>query len=161
MVQKASPEREDNHVIICILQEQIRDWQEMFSTNLLFMSSTRRIRCPYCGSINTIKRDSRRSSPLLLQILFALSYARRTLITDRNKFVWFREPKEDLRNIIRLSIAVGSVTCDGAANILKAVRVVCPGAILQQCTAHIAREIESWITRKPQSQAARELLELR
>lgn len=86
---------------------------------------------------------------------------RRTLITDRNKFVWFREPKEDLRNIIRLGIAVGSVTCDGAANILKAVRVVCPGAILQRCTAHIAREIESWITRKPQSQTARELLELR
>ncbi len=78
-------------------------------------------------------------------------------LTDGERF---RELKEDLRNIIRLGIEIESVTCDGAANILKAVREVCPEAVLQRCTVHIAREVESWITRKPQSEAARELLEL-
>jgi len=33
-------------------------------------------------------------------------------------------------------------------------------AILRRYTVHIAREIETWITRKPKSDAARELLEL-
>lgn len=35
-----------------------------------------------------------------------------------------------------------------------------PEAVLQRCTVHIAREVELWITRKPKSDAARELLEL-
>lgn len=78
-------------------------------------------------------------------------------LTDGERF---RELKEDLRNIVRLGIEIESVTCDGAANILKAVREVCPEAVLQRCTVHISREVESWITRKPQSEAARELLEL-
>ncbi len=71
-----------------------------------------------------------------------------------------RELKEDLQNIKNTGIEIESVTCDGAANILRAVREVCPEAILQRCTVHIAHEIEAWITRKPQTQAARELLEL-
>lgn len=78
-------------------------------------------------------------------------------LTDGERF---RELKEDLRNIVRLGIEIDSVTCDGAANILKAVREVCPEAVLQRCTVHIVREVESWITRRPQSEAARELLEL-
>lgn len=78
-------------------------------------------------------------------------------LTDGERF---RELKEDLRNIVNLGIEIESVTCDGAANILKAVREVCPEAILQRCTVHISREVETWITRKPQSDAARELLEL-
>lgn len=60
--------------------------------------------------------------------------------------------------VLKTGIRIESVTCDGSANILKAVREVCPEAILQRCTVHIAREIESWITRKPKSEAARELL---
>lgn len=71
-----------------------------------------------------------------------------------------RDLKEDLQNIKEIGIKIESVTCDGAANILKAVREVCPEAVLQRCTVHIVREVESWITRKPKSDAARELLEL-
>ena len=78
-------------------------------------------------------------------------------LTDGERF---GELKEDLQNIKRTGIEIESVTCDGAANILKAVREVCPEAVLQRCTVHIAREIETWITRKPQSHAARELLEI-
>ena len=78
-------------------------------------------------------------------------------LTDGERF---GELKEDLQNIKSTGIQIESVTCDGAANILKAVREVCPEAVLQRCTVHIAREIETWITRKPQSHAARELLEI-
>ena len=78
-------------------------------------------------------------------------------LTDGERF---GELKEDLQNIKRTGIEIESVTCDGAANILKAVREVCPEAVLQRCTVHITREIETWITRKPQSEAARELLEI-
>lgn len=70
------------------------------------------------------------------------------------------ELREDLQNIKNTGIEIESVTCDGAANILKAVREVCPEAVLQRCTVHIAREIELWLTRKPKSEAGRELLEL-
>jgi len=208
------------------------------------MASTRRIRCPYCGSLNTIKKGSRGGHRHYYCKSCSHYFTdRRSHITGKNKFVWFREwivgkqtitrlsersgysvrhlksyfysqlpkcpvwhiqrrekvnilidgtyfsnkvclvvyrdanikmtllyrltdgerfreLKEDLRNIIRLGIEIESVTCDGAANILKAVREVCPEAILQRCTAHIAREVENWITRKPQSQAARDLLDL-
>ncbi len=71
----------------------------------------------------------------------------------------FWELQQDLRAIKALQIQIESVTCDGGLAILKAVQEVYPAAILQRCTVHIAREIETWITRKPKSQAARELLE--
>jgi transposase-like protein len=72
----------------------------------------------------------------------------------------FRDLQEDLRNIQQTGIEIESVTCDGAANILRAVREVCPDAILQRCTVHIAREIRTWLTRRPKSLPARELLDL-
>lgn len=78
-------------------------------------------------------------------------------LTDGERF-W--ELQQDLRAIKALQIQIESVTCDGGSAILKAVQEVCPEAILQRCTVHIAREIETWITRKPKSQAAQELLEL-
>lgn len=78
-------------------------------------------------------------------------------LTDGERF---RELQEDLRNIKSTSIEIESVTCDGAANILRAVREVCPEAVLQRCTVHIAMEIEAWLTRKPKTEAAQELLEI-
>lgn len=71
-----------------------------------------------------------------------------------------RELKEDLRNIKSIGIRIESVTCDGAAGILRAVREVCPEAVLQRCTFHIAHEIQTWLTKKPKSDAAVELLEI-
>lgn len=71
-----------------------------------------------------------------------------------------RDLKEDLQNIKDIGIEIESVTCDGAANIIKAVREVCPEAVLQRCTFHIAHEIQTWLTKKPKSDAARELLEM-
>lgn len=71
-----------------------------------------------------------------------------------------RDLMEDLRAIRDVGIDVESVTCDGAANILKAVRNVFPEAIIQRCTFHIANEVCLRLTKKPKSEAAQELREL-
>lgn len=71
-----------------------------------------------------------------------------------------RDLMEDLQAIKDVGIDVESVTCDGAANILKAVRNVFPEAIIQRCTFHIANEGSLWLTKKPKSEAAQELREL-
>lgn len=68
-----------------------------------------------------------------------------------------RELKEDLRAIKDIGIEIESVTCDGAANIIRAVKEVCPEAVIQRCTFHISNEICMWLTKKPKSEAAREL----
>lgn len=78
-------------------------------------------------------------------------------LTDREAL---RDLKEDLRAIKDVGIEIESVTCDGAANIIKAVREVCPEAVIQRCTFHIANEICTWLTKKPKSDAARELRHL-
>ena len=70
------------------------------------------------------------------------------------------ELKEDLQNIKNVGICIESVTCDGARNIINAVREVCPEAIIQRCTFHVAHEIGIWLTKKPESDAAQELLYL-
>ena len=71
-----------------------------------------------------------------------------------------RDLMEDLQAIKDVGIEVVSVTCDGAANILKAARNVFPEAIIQRCTFHIANEVCLWLTKKPKSEAAKELREL-
>lgn len=71
-----------------------------------------------------------------------------------------RDLRADLKAIRDVGIQIESVTCDEAPNIIKAVREVCPEAIVQRCTVHVTREIETWITRKPQTAAAQELLDL-
>ena len=71
-----------------------------------------------------------------------------------------RDLMEDLQAIKDVGIEVESVTCDGAANILKAVRNVFPEAIIQRCTFHIANEVCLWLTKKPKSEAAKDLREL-
>ncbi len=83
-----------------------------------------------------------------------------TILYRLTKREALRDLKEDLQAIKDIGIEIESVTCDGAANIIKAVREVCPEAIIQRCTFHIANEICLWLTQKPQSEAARELREL-
>ena len=83
-----------------------------------------------------------------------------TILYRLTKGETLRDLKEDLQNIKQVGIQIESVTCDGAANILKAVREVCPETVLQRCTFHIAHEIQIWLTKKPKSEAARELLDI-
>jgi Transposase and inactivated derivatives len=70
---------------------------------------------------------------------------------------WFEEISEDLQNLLELGIQIESVTCDGLSNIIKAVKKICPNAIIQRCLAHIQRETLIWLTRRPQSQAGIDL----
>lgn len=83
-----------------------------------------------------------------------------TILYRLTKHEALRDLKEDLQAIKDIGIEIESVTCDGAANIIKAVQEVCPEAIIQRCTFHIANEVCLWLTKKPQSEAARELREL-
>ena len=66
-----------------------------------------------------------------------------------------------MQAIKSIGIEIESVTCDGASSILKVVREVCPDAILQRCTFHIAKDVSTLLTtRKPKNESARELKEL-
>lgn len=73
---------------------------------------------------------------------------------------WFDEICEDLQNLLSLGIQIESITCDGLSNILKAIKKTSPEIITQRCVVHIQRECLIWLTRKPQSQAGRELREI-
>ena len=70
---------------------------------------------------------------------------------------WLEEIVEDLNNLIELGIRIESVTCDGARNIIKAVRESAPEAIIQRCTVHVQLECQTWLTHHPKSEAGREL----
>jgi len=70
---------------------------------------------------------------------------------------WFEEICEDLQNLISLGLKIESVTCDGLSNIFKAIKKICPEAIIQRCIVHIQRECRIWLTSNPQSQAGMEL----
>ena len=83
-----------------------------------------------------------------------------TILYRLTKQEALRDLKEDLQAIKDVGIEIESVTCDGAANIIRAVREVCPEAIIQRCTFHITNEICNWLTKKPKSKAASELREL-
>lgn len=208
------------------------------------MAKKRKIRCPHCGFLDTIKKGKRSGySRYFCKNCSSYFTDRRPHITDRNMFIWFehwvrdkqsisqiseesgysertlknyfykvlptcpiwqiqkrekvnllidgtfftnkvclllyrdhnikmtilyrlterealRDLKEDLQAIKNIGIEIESVTCDGQANIIRAVREVCPEAIIQRCTFHIANDICLWLTQKPKSDAARELREL-
>ena len=70
---------------------------------------------------------------------------------------WMEEIVEDLSNLTELGIRIESVTCDGAPQIIKAVRKCAPDAIVQRCTVHVQRECLIWLTRHPKSEAGQEL----
>lgn len=180
------------------------------------MAKTRKIRCPHCGFLDTIKKGKRAGySRYYCKNCESYFTDRREHITNKNLFIWFerwvrdkqsisqiakasgyserflknyfykvclilyrdsnikmtilyrlaerealRDLKEDLRSIKDVGIEIESVTCDGASNIIRAVQEVCPEAIIQRCTFHIANEICTWLTKKPKSDAARELRQL-
>lgn len=208
------------------------------------MSKSRKMRCPHCGFLDTIKKGKRAGySRYYCKNCNSYFTDRRPHISDRNMFIWFvrwvrdkqsisqisqasgysertlknyfykilptcpiwqiqrrekvnllidgtyftnkvcltlyrdsnikmtilyrltkrealRDLKEDLSAIREAGIEIESVTCDGATNIIKAVQEVCHEAIIQRCTFHIANEICTWLTKKPKSDAARELRQL-
>jgi len=70
---------------------------------------------------------------------------------------FYKELKEDLQILKSVGIEVLSVTCDGKKSIIRAVRKVYEKATLQRCTVHVQRNVRIWITRKPKSEAAKEL----
>ena len=93
-------------------------------------------------------------------LLYRDNNIKMTILYRLTKGETLRDLKEDLQNIKKVGIQIESVTCDGAANILKAVREVCPEAVVQRCTFHVAHEIQTWLTKKPKSEAAWELLDI-
>ncbi len=70
---------------------------------------------------------------------------------------FYKELKEDLQILKSLGIEVLSVTCDGKKSIIRAVRKVYEQVTLQRCTVHVQRNVRNWLTRKPKSEAAKEL----
>lgn len=78
-------------------------------------------------------------------------------LTDRERY---EEVKEDLENLKKLGVAIESITCDGHRAVLKAIRKVYPHILVQRCLFHIQRMARVWLTSRPQSDCARELLML-
>lgn len=72
----------------------------------------------------------------------------------------FHELKEDLEQIQRHGVSIRSVTCDGKPNILKSVRESCSDAVVQRCVAHVIREVDNQLSRRPKLPAAIELQRL-
>ncbi len=70
---------------------------------------------------------------------------------------FYREIKEDLEILKSIGVELSSVTCDGKKSIIRAVRKVYEGAIVQRCTVHVQRSVRAWLTRQPKSGPAREL----
>lgn len=93
-------------------------------------------------------------------LLYRDNNIKMTILYRLTKGETLRDLKEDLQAIKNIGIKIESVTCDGHSNIIKAVREVCPGAIIQRCTFHITNEICLWLTKKPKSEAAQEQREL-
>ena len=71
-------------------------------------------------------------------------------LTDKER-EW--EIIKDLETLKSMGIRVASVTSDGEANIIRAVKYACPHAVRQRCLAHIERECLAWITQHPKSSA--------
>lgn len=87
----------------------------------------------------------------LCLILYRDNNLKHTQIYRLSDGEWFKEISEDLQNLMSLGIQIESVTCDGLANIIKAVKLTSPNTIIQRCTIHIQREVLIWLTRKPQT----------
>lgn len=71
------------------------------------------------------------------------------------------EIREDLENIRALNINIKSITSDGHAAILKAIKKVFKNTVVaQRCVVHIQRMSRIWLTKSPKSIVAKELLEI-
>ena len=73
---------------------------------------------------------------------------------------WYEEIKEDLENLLSLGVQIESITCDGHRSLLKAIRKVCKGVVLQRCLVHIQRMCRIWLTMRPKSIAGIELRQI-
>lgn len=93
----------------------------------------------------------------LCLVLYRNETVKSTLFYRLTDDEWEEEMVEDLRNIQSLGIEIESVTSDGGANIIKAVRKACPNATRQRCLAHIQRECLTWLTKHPKSEAGQSL----
>ena len=93
----------------------------------------------------------------LCLVLYRNETVKSTLFYRLTDDEWEDEMVEDLRNIQSLGIEIESVTSDGGANIIKAVRKACPNAVRQRCLAHIQRECLTWLTKHPKSEAGKSL----
>ena len=84
----------------------------------------------------------------------AIKYTQLYRLTDGE---WYEEIKEDLENLIHLGVQIESITCDGHKSLLKAIRKVSKGVILQRCLVHIQRMCRIWLTMRPKSKAGHDL----
>jgi hypothetical protein len=73
---------------------------------------------------------------------------------------WFEELAEDLTNLLKLGVQIESITCDGHKALLKAIRLTCPQVIVQRCIIHIQRQCLIWLSKRPKSEAGKELRKL-
>ncbi len=88
---------------------------------------------------------------------FDLKYTQLYRFTENENFEGI---KEDLENLKTLGLNISSITCDGHAAILKAIKVVFKGIPIQRCLVHIQRMCLIWLTSKPKSIPGQELREL-
>jgi hypothetical protein len=86
-----------------------------------------------------------------------IGYIQLHRITDRERY---EEVKEDLENLHKLGVEIESVTCDGHRALLKAIRKVYPDVRIQRCLFHIQRMSGLWLTARPKSDCAVQLLML-
>lgn len=94
---------------------------------------------------------------LVLYYDYDIQYVQLFRTTNKEKY---KEIKEDLENLKKLSIEVYSVTCDGHPSILKAVKKVYPNAIVQRCVVHVKRQSGSWLGQYPKIDISKELLHI-
>lgn len=90
-------------------------------------------------------------------ILYRDETVKTTLFYRLTDDEWEEEIKEDLQNILDLGIEIESITTDGGAAFIKAIKKICPNAKRQRCLAHIQRECSIWLTQRPKSEAGTEL----
>ncbi|MBX2931518.1 MAG: transposase [Chitinophagaceae bacterium] len=94
---------------------------------------------------------------LLLYYDHDIRYVQLYRTTNREKY---KEIKGDLENLMKLNVAVYSVTCDGHKTILKAVRKIFPNAVIQRCLVHIKRQVKNYLSEHPKLLQAKELLSI-
>ena len=94
---------------------------------------------------------------IVLYMDHTLGYVQRYRDSDGERY---SKIYEDLMNLRALGVAVYSVTCDGHRSILKAVRKAFPEAIIQRCVVHTKRQVKTYLSTRPQSDAGKELLQI-
>ena len=80
-------------------------------------------------------------------------------IQDGEKKAYIVEDLKFLRDHMGYT-DIRSCTSDGWVSILSALREIYPRCIIQRCLVHIQRQIRTYLTRNPKSQAGRDFLKL-